>query len=126
MDGQITIEMNGKPVGFTFGLPAIRRVGEQYELIPKELDEISKLTGIYAHVLHSGYLNNCLVKGIRPDIKLEDFFQFVEISTFNHDLAAVADVYKTYEDSRTVWLKKVDNVPVEEKKNKKKTLIGMK
>lgn len=77
-----TIEIEGKTIGLKFGMASFRYL--QNKLVDgvtyngNELNEI----GI-AHILYSGYYNNCIIKDIVPELTFEVFVDFIEINLTN-------------------------------------------
>lgn len=77
-----TIDIEGKTIGLKFGMASFRYL--QNKLVDgvtyngNELNEI----GI-AHILYSGYYNNCIIKDIVPELTFETFVDFIEINLTN-------------------------------------------
>jgi hypothetical protein len=110
-----TITIGTQTIGLKFGMASFRYLqgklvnGKTYE--DNELNEI----GI-AHILYSGYYNNCLVKEIDTDLKFEDFVDWIEANMTNQkvldDIKSAMDIWATNE-----FISKQDK-PQETKKKK--------
>jgi hypothetical protein len=73
-----TITINDQKVGLKFGMASFRylsdgKLVEGKSFNKNELNEI----GI-AHILYSGYYNNCLIKDVEPSLTFNDFVDYVE------------------------------------------------
>jgi hypothetical protein len=79
-----TITINGETIGLKFGMASFRYL--QGKLVngktftDNELNEI----GI-AHILYSGYYNNCLIKEIDTKLAFEDFVDWIEQNISNNN-----------------------------------------
>ena len=72
-----TITINDQKVGLKFGMASFRYLSEKFvEGISFNNGELTEI-GI-AHLIYSGYLNNCLVKDVIPQHKFEYFSDYVE------------------------------------------------
>jgi hypothetical protein len=80
-----TITINDQKVGLKFGMASFRYLqdklveGKSYQ--GGDLNEI----GI-AHIIYSGYFNNCLVKDVEPSLKFEEFVDWIEFNLTNEDI----------------------------------------
>lgn len=92
-----TITINGEKIGLKFGMASFRylsegRLTEGKSFRNNELTEI----GI-AHILYSGYYNNCIVKDVEANLTFEDFVDFVELNLtkneFINELKEVIEVW---------------------------------
>lgn len=76
------IEIEGKKIGLKFGMASFRYLQNKFidgvSFNGNELNEI----GI-AHIIYSGYYNNCLIKDEVPFILFEEFVDFIESNLKN-------------------------------------------
>lgn len=92
---QITID--DKKVGLKFGMMATR---EFFELMDRKKlmigDTLNEL-GI-AYILWFGYLNNCEVKQVDPELSFEQFYDLVEMSASgNEEITKALEVWASTE-----------------------------
>ena len=72
-----TITINDQKVGLKFGMASFRYVADKLkDGITFENGEINEI-GI-AHLIYSGYYNNCLVKGVLPEMTFETLLDYIE------------------------------------------------
>lgn len=72
-----TITINDQKVGLKFGMASFRYISDKLkDGISFENGEINEI-GI-AHLIYSGYYNNCLVKGVLPEITFETLLDYIE------------------------------------------------
>lgn len=122
MDGYIKILVAGQEVGLKFGYPAIRWFSEESELnksaffMPGESFDFS-VEG-FAKLMQCGYRNHCLIKEVDPELKYQDFVEWVEVENETEDKQAMKDVLKAYTDS-SVMKKAIE--AVEKKKQEEET-----
>jgi hypothetical protein len=116
-----TITINGEKVGLKFGMYSFRylsegRFVEGLSFANNQLTEI----GI-AHILYSGYINNCVVKDTKdPKYTFEDFVDFIEKNIQNEEvLIEVKKILEVWAASEFIKGKKTDTA-------KKKTTRGKK
>jgi hypothetical protein len=77
-----TITINDQKVGLKFGMASFRYLSEKFvEGISFQNGELTEI-GI-AHLIYSGYYNNCLIKDVVPQYKFEFFSDFVESNLKN-------------------------------------------
>lgn len=120
-NGYAQIEIGGKQVGLKFGLPALRMLTEKAVQFPNIWNEETVFNEAgWAYLLYFGYVNNCMVKEIAPELKFEIFMDYVE--GIAHDTTLVGPLQKVI----TVWAasREVQRLPkpvVEEKKRKKQS-----
>jgi len=76
----IQITINGKLVGLKFGMLATQLFFEVIEKGKRVMigDTVNEL-GI-SYLLYFGYVNNCEVKQVDPELTFEDFYNLVEVS----------------------------------------------
>jgi hypothetical protein len=116
-----TITINGQKVGLKFGMASFRylsdgKLVEGKSFVNNELNEV----GI-AHILYSGYFNNCLVKDVEPSLTFEDFVDFIERTLMNKEsIEPITNAIKVWADNDLIKQTQVDNEP------KKKTSRGSK
>ena len=77
-----TITINGTKIGLKFGMASFRYLSDKFvegkAYTNNELNEI----GI-AHILYSGYYNNCLIKDVEIVESFESFVDFIEVNLNN-------------------------------------------
>jgi hypothetical protein len=116
-----TITINDQKVGLKFGMASFRylsdgKLVEGKSFVNNELNEV----GI-AHILYSGYFNNCLVKDVEPSLTFEDFVDFIEHTLMNKEsILPITNAIKVWADNDLIKQTQVDNEP------KKKTSRGSK
>jgi len=81
----ITITVKEEKLGLKFGMASFRYLQDKFvsgkTFIGNELNEI----GI-AHIIYSGYYNNCLVKEIDVKYDLEYFIDWIENNISNNNI----------------------------------------
>jgi hypothetical protein len=116
-----TITINDQKVGLKFGMASFRylsdgKLVEGKSFVNNELNEV----GI-AHILYSGYFNNCLVKDVEPSLTFEDFVDFIERTLMNKEsIEPITNAIKVWADNDLIKQTQVENEP------KKKTSRGSK
>lgn len=114
-----TLTINGQKVGLKFGMASFRylsdgKLVEGKSFNKNELNEV----GI-AHILYSGYYNNCLVKDVEPSLTFEDFVDYIEQMLVNKSpLDEVTNAIKVWADNDFIKQTQVVEEP------KKKTSRG--
>lgn len=115
-----TLTINGEKIGLKFGMASFRylsegRFKEGKSFANNQLTEI----GI-AHIIYSGYMNNCIVKEIDEIYNFEFFVDYLENNISNQkfldDVKSVIDIW-----SMNDFIKSEEIKPA-----KKKTLTGKK
>jgi hypothetical protein len=91
-----TITINDQKVGLKFGMASFRYLSDKFkDGISFENGELNEI-GI-AHLVYSGYYNNCLVKGVLPEMTLENLVDYIEVnilkSEFLEELKKVISVW---------------------------------
>src|SRR6188472_4661141 len=104
MNGYISIQVSGKPVGLKFAYPAVKWFLEaattRADVFFVEGDAGSMVTDYgMAKLIHCAYRNNCLIKETEPVLAFEDFINFVEEETEKTDSTVLADIYTCYAES---------------------------
>jgi len=95
-----TITINGQKVGLKFGMASFRylsdgKLVEGKSFNKNELNEV----GI-AHILYSGYYNNCLVKDVEPLLTFEDLVDHIEATLMNKEgLEEITNAVKVWADN---------------------------
>jgi hypothetical protein len=116
-----TITINGQKVGLKFGMASFRylsdgKLVEGKSFVNNELNEV----GI-AHILYSGYFNNCLVKDVEPLLTFEDFVDFIEQTLMKkQSIEPITNAIKVWADNDLIKQTQVVDEP------KKKTSRGSK
>ena len=102
MNGYTTIVIGGKTIGLKFGMYSIRKFSEKSEKgILYDGENLNEL-GI-STLLHSGYLNNCIVKEVEPELSYENFVDFVEGALMDEkDKAQIQQAVECWADSRFI------------------------
>lgn len=78
----ITLTINNEILGLKFGMASYRYL--QGKLVNGKTFEANELNEIgIAHILYSGYYNNCLVKELDIKYKFEDFVDWIETNMSN-------------------------------------------
>lgn len=93
-----TINIENKEVGLKFGMYAARYLSSK--LTNGFCFEGESITEIgIAYVLYAGYLNNCAIKDIKPELTFERVVDFVEECSKDADkVATLTDVIKVWTD----------------------------
>jgi hypothetical protein len=94
------ITINQKEVGIKFGMVSDRYLFEKlkspYCFSGEDLTEIG-----YAHIIFSGYLNNCAHKDIALELTFEDIVDHIETSIKDADkMAAISAAIKIWSESQ--------------------------
>lgn len=118
-----TITINDQNIGLKFGMASFRYLSDKFvdgvAYTGNELNEI----GI-AHIVYSGYFNNCLVKGVEASLSFEYFVDYIEANLTNDQfLAELKNVIAVWSDND--FIKKTQE-KVADKEPKKKTSRGKK
>ena len=116
-----TVTIKDQTIGLKFGMASFRYLSEGKfqegkSFVKNELNEI----GI-AHILYSGYYNNCLVKDVDLKLTFEDFVDFIESSMVNKSsLDEITAAIKMWSDNDFIKQTSVEEEP------KKKSSRGKK
>lgn len=94
-----TITINDQNVGLKFGMASFRYVADKLkDGIAFENGEINEI-GI-AHLVYSGYYNNCLVKGVLPEITFETLLDYIESNIMKQDfLEELKEIIRVWGES---------------------------
>jgi hypothetical protein len=110
-----TITINNTKIGLKFGMASFRYLSDKFvegkAYSNNELNEI----GI-AHILYSGYYNNCLIKDVEIDHSFEYFVDFIEANLSNEVvLSEVKDIIQIWSNNEFL---KTKEEPKQEAKKK--------
>jgi len=116
-----TITIKDTKIGLKFGMASFRYLSDKFiegkAYSNNELNEI----GI-AHILYSGYYNNCLIKDVEIEHSFEYFVDFIEANLSNEVvLSQIKDIIQIW--SNNEFLKSKEEPKQEAKK---KTTRGKK
>ena len=94
------LTINETEVGLKFGMYSARYLADKLNNgYCFQGDEITEI-GI-AHVVYSGYMNNCAIKDIKPEMTFEQVVDFVESSIEDKDkVDSLASVIKVWSESQ--------------------------
>lgn len=82
-----TITINGEKIGLKFGMASFRYLDEKIQ--GGKLFDDTKLSEIaIAHIMYSGYFNNCLVKEVDAKYTFADFVDYIEDNFDNAEVMA--------------------------------------
>jgi len=117
-----TITINDQKVGLKFGMASFRYLSDKFvEGISFDKGELTEI-GI-AHLIYSGYLNNCLVKDVIPQHKFEYFSDYVEANLKNESfINEMHNVLKVWGENEFIKQASTNN----EEEPKKKISRGKK
>lgn len=92
-----TITVNGEKIGLKFGMASFRYLSEGKFIEGKSFqNNVITEIGI-AHIIYSGYMNNCLVKDIEETYSFEYFVDFIESNlsndSFLNEIKKVIDLW---------------------------------
>ena len=92
-----TLTINGEKIGLKFGMASFRYLSEGKFVEGKAFSN-NQLTEIgIAHIIYSGYQNNCLVKEIEQKYSFENFVDFIEVNftkdDFLNEIKSILDVW---------------------------------
>ena len=113
------ITIQGKEVGLKFGMPSFRIISEKMEKLMGYDDENLNETGI-AVVLYAGYVNNCMLKDISPELTLEHFSDYTESAIINGDAKQIQGAIDVWVNSQFMQ-KAVENAKEVNEPKKKST-----
>lgn len=111
-----TITINNIKLGLKFGMASFRYLSDKFvegkAYSNNELNEI----GI-AHILYSGYYNNCLIKDVVPEYSFESFVDFIEANLNNEQvLEDIKSVIQVWSQNEFLKTQEVDKKPEAKKK----------
>lgn len=120
-----TITINHQKVGLKFGMASFRYLSDKFkDGISFENGELNEI-GV-AHLVYSGYYNNCLVKGVLPELTFENLIDYIEANIMKAEfLEELRNIIKVWGESDMIK----SNVAVSQEvddKTKKKSSRGKK
>jgi hypothetical protein len=120
-----TITINDQKVGLKFGMASFRYLADKFkDGISFENGELNEI-GV-SHLVYSGYYNNCLVKGVLPEMTFENLVDYVETNIMKPEfLEQLKNIIKVWGESDMIKSNVAATKEVEET-TKKKTLRGKK
>lgn len=97
-----TLTIDNTKIGLKFGMASLRYL--QDKLVDGKThrgEEINEI-GI-AHILYSGYFNNCLHKDVEPEYSFEVFADYIESNLLNAEIMAeVGKVLEVWSQNRLI------------------------
>jgi hypothetical protein len=120
-----TITINDQKVGLKFGMASFRYLSDKFkDGISFENGELNEI-GV-AHLVYSGYYNNCLVKGVLPEMTFENLVDYIETNIMKNEfLEELKGIIKVWGESDMIKSNVASAEEVEDKA-KKKTSRGKK
>jgi hypothetical protein len=114
-----TITINNQKVGLKFGMASFRYLSDKFiDGISFENGEINEI-GV-SHLVYSGYYNNCLVKGVLPDMTFENLVDYVEVNIMKDEfLEELKNIIKVWGESDMIKTNVAQTQEVEETTKKK-------
>jgi hypothetical protein len=114
-----TITINDQKVGLKFGMASFRYLSDKFkDGISFENGELNEI-GV-AHLVYSGYYNNCLVKGVLPEMTFENLVDYVEANIMKSEfLEELKNIIKVWGESDMIKSNVVSSEEVEDKTKKK-------
>jgi hypothetical protein len=114
-----TITINDQKVGLKFGMASFRYLSDKFkDGISFENGELNEI-GV-AHLIYSGYYNNCLVKGVLPELTFENLVDYVEVNIMKNEfLEELKGIIKVWGESDMIKSNIAVAQEVEEKAKKK-------
>ena len=114
-----TITINDQKVGLKFGMASFRYLSDKFkDGISFENGELNEI-GV-AHLVYSGYYNNCLVKGVLPEMTFENLVDYVETNIMKNEfLEELKNVIKVWGESDMIKSNVAAAEEVEDKAKKK-------
>jgi len=97
-----TITIDDKKIGIKFGMASFRYLSEKFSTgVGFDNNQLNEI-GI-AHIIYSGYYNNCLIKEIVPEYNLEFFVDAIEFNIKNENfLMQIQDIIKLWSDNEFI------------------------
>ena len=95
-----TITIKDQTIGLKFGMASFRYLSEGKfqegkSFVGEGLTEIG-----VAHILYSGYYNNCIVKDVEPSLTFSDFVDYVEgLLVADADMSELNNAIKVWADN---------------------------
>jgi hypothetical protein len=114
-----TITINDQKVGLKFGMASFRYLSDKFkDGISFENGELNEI-GV-AHLVYSGYYNNCLVKGVLPEMTFENLVDYVEVNIMKNEfLEELKCIIKVWGESDMIKSNVAQIQEVDDKAKKK-------
>jgi hypothetical protein len=114
-----TITINDQKVGLKFGMASFRYLSDKFkDGISFENGELNEI-GV-AHLVYSGYYNNCLVKGVLPEMTFENLVDYVETNIMKNEfLEELKGIIKVWGESDMIKSNVAAAEEVDDKAKKK-------
>jgi len=114
-----TITINDQKVGLKFGMASFRYLSDKFkDGISFENGELNEI-GV-SHLVYSGYYNNCLVKGVLPEMTFENLVDYVETNIMKPEfLEELKNIIKVWGESDMIKSNVAATQEVEETTKKK-------
>jgi hypothetical protein len=114
-----TITINDQKVGLKFGMASFRYLSDKFkDGISFENGELNEI-GV-AHLVYSGYYNNCLVKGVLPEMTFENLVDYVETNIMKNEfLEELKGIIKVWGESDMIKSNVAQTKQVEPEAKKK-------
>ena len=114
-----TITINDQKVGLKFGMASFRYLSDKFkDGISFENGELNEI-GV-AHLVYSGYYNNCLVKGVLPELTFENLVDYIEANIMKNEfLEELKNIIKVWGESDMIKSNVAATQEVDDKAKKK-------
>lgn len=114
-----TITINDQKVGLKFGMASFRYLSDKFiDGVSFENGELNEI-GV-SHLVYSGYYNNCLVKGVLPEMTFENLVDYVETNIMKPEfLEELKNIIKVWGESDMIKSNVAATQEVEETTKKK-------
>jgi len=114
-----TITINDQKVGLKFGMASFRYLSDKFkDGVSFENGELNEI-GV-SHLVYSGYYNNCLVKGVLPEMTFENLVDYVETNIMKPEfLEELKNIIKVWGESDMIKSNVASTQEVEETTKKK-------
>jgi hypothetical protein len=114
-----TITINDQKVGLKFGMASFRYLSDKFiDGVSFENGELNEI-GV-SHLVYSGYYNNCLVKGVLPEMTFENLVDYVEVNIMKAEfLEELKNIIKVWGESDMIKSNVAATQEVEETTKKK-------
>jgi hypothetical protein len=114
-----TITINDQKVGLKFGMASFRYLSDKFkDGISFENGELNEI-GV-AHLVYSGYYNNCLVKGVLPEMTFENLVDYIEANIMKAEfLEELKNIIKVWGESDMIKSNVAQTEELDEKAKKK-------
>ena len=97
-----TLTINDTKIGLKFGMASLRYLQDKLVEGKTHRGEDINEIGI-AHILYSGYFNNCLHKDVEPEYSFEVFIDFIEGNLLNTEIMAeVGKVLQVWTENKLI------------------------